>query len=202
MPWVFLCPLREGCSSRGGVYLLHMRDLLIIITMCVAAVAVGTWLYFYVPSTDLRPAATSEIEEVQAESQSPEAIMVSFTELARGTTAKEVTTRKNYAVYSADEFAKLWKQTGSSAKVPSVDFTNEYVIAVFAGTKATGGYGIEVRAVTDTGESRSVALRLSEPGTSCVVTQAQTSPYQIIVVPHSDASLSHTDTVTVTDCSE
>lgn len=179
-----------------------MRDLLIIITMCVAAVAVGTWLYFYVPSKDLRPAATSEIEEVQAQAQSLEASAVSFTELARGTTAKDVVVRKNYAVYSADEFAKLWKQTGSSEKVPTVDFTNEYVIAVFAGTKATGGYGIEVSAVTDSGEARSVALRVTEPGTSCVVTQAQTSPYQIILVPHSDSSLSHTDTTTVKDCSE
>tara|TARA_R110000824_G_scaffold401771_1_gene615913 strand:+ start:565919 stop:566458 length:540 start_codon:yes stop_codon:yes gene_type:complete len=179
-----------------------MRDLLIIISMCVAAVAVGTWLYFYVPSTDLRPTETSEIEEVQAQEASSEAVPVSFMELAQGSSATEYTARKNYAIYSVDEFARVWKKAGRTDDVPSVDFSTQYVIAVFAGTKGTGGHTIEVSAVTDTAGARSVALRLSEPGASCVVTQAQTSPYQIIVVPHGELSLSHTDTTAVSECSE
>lgn len=178
-----------------------MRDLLIIIGMCVVAVAVGTWLYFYVPFTEFGAPQTTEIKEASAEVVVPESSSVSFVEIAHGSNATGITTRKNYAIYSADEFAKIWKQTGSSQKVPVVDFTKNYVIAVFAGTVSTGGYSISVADVTDTQDSRSVGIRINKPGKGCLVTEAQASPYQIIIVPVSDGSLSHTDTVSSVDCS-
>lgn len=178
-----------------------MRDLLIIIGMCIAAIAVGTWLYFYVPFTEFASPQPTEIKEASAEVVVPESTPVSFVEIAHGSNATGITVRKNYAIYSADEFAKIWKQTGSTQKIPTVDFTKNYVIAVFAGTVSTSGYSISVVDVTDTQDSRSVGVHISKPGKGCVVTEAQSHPYQIIIVPVSVGSLSHTDTESSVDCS-
>jgi len=114
--------------------------------------------------------------------------------------ATGITARKNYAIYSADEFEKIWKQTDSTKKVPAVDFTKQYVIAVFAGVVPTGGYTISVSDVMDIGDARSVAIHIEKPGKGCVVTTAQSSPYQIVTVPLSGGSLSHTDTESEVDC--
>jgi len=177
-----------------------MRDLLIIIGMCVAAVAVGTWLYFYVPFTEFGSPQATEIKEASAEVMVPENTPVSFVEIAHGSNATGITARKNYAIYSADEFEKIWKQTDSTKKVPAVDFTKQYVIAVFAGVVPTGGYTISVSDVMDIGDARSVAIHIEKPGKGCVVTTAQSSPYQIVTVPLSGGSLSHTDTESEVDC--
>ena len=170
-----------------------MRDLLIILGMCVGAVVIGAWLYLYGPGEFMStpPKAT---ENVRAEATAPLGKAVEFSVLTYGAKATGMTERKNYAVYNKEEYARIWKLTGSTEKMPAVDFTEGYVIAVFAGTRATGGYAISVEKVTDTEGARSVSLLIEKPGVGCITTQAITSPYQIIRVPYVDASLSHVDT--------
>lgn len=176
-----------------------MRDLLIILGMCVGAVVIGAWLYLYGPREFMStpPKAT---EDVRAEDTAPVGKAVEFSVLTSGTSAIGMSERKNYAVYNKEEYARIWKLTGSTEKMPAVDFNQAYVIAVFAGTRPTGGYAISVEKVTDTEGARSVSLLLEKPGVGCITTQAITSPYQIIRVPYVDASLSHTDTEKEVPC--
>lgn len=174
-----------------------MRDLLIIIGMCVAAIAVGAWLYFYgpndfIPSSD-QSAQVASVETASAEVAVPESTKVTFGVIGHGSKAEGITARKNYAIYTKEEYARIWKLTGSTEKMPTIDFKKGYVIAVFAGNRATGGYAISVDSVSDTGYSRSVSVLIEKPGVGCITTQALTSPYQIIRVPFSAASLSHVD---------
>ena len=180
-----------------------MRDLLIIAGMCIAAIAVGAWLYMYGPAEFMEKAEetpTAVIQEVSAEAEAPKATDVAFTVIGHGSKATSVTERKNYAVYTKEEYARIWKLTGSTEKMPTIDFTKAYVVAVFAGTRTTGGYAISVDKVLDTGDARSVHVLIEKPGVGCITTQSLTSPYQIIRVPFSGASLSHTDTEKEVPC--
>lgn len=178
-----------------------MRDLVIITGMCAAAILIGAWLYFYGP-TDLLTTPEQPAQSAQSASASnaaPVTTDVSFTVIGHGKSAT-VTERKNYAVYSADDFAKVWKMTGSTEKIPTIDFTKAYVVAVFAGNKPTGGYVISVKGIKDAGNARNVDVLIEKPGKGCVTTESVTSPYQIVRVPFSEASLGHSDVEVETPC--
>lgn len=173
--------------------------------MCLAALGIGVWLYFYGPisvSTNEQAAVTESVPQASAEEKAPESKDVSFTVIGHGKNATEVTARKNYAIYTKTEYARIWKLTGSTEKMPTIDFNKAYVIAVFAGTRTTGGYAISVDSVEDTGDSRHVFVLIEKPGVGCITTQALTSPYQFIRVPFSSASLGHTDIEKEIPCNE
>jgi len=93
----------------------------------------------------------------------------------------------HYALVS-DEAAliNLWNQAHGSQltlpPVPNVDFGRETVLALFAGQKPSGGYGVDVRRVSvDNGELY-VDLSVSRPAQGAVTTQALTSPWVMIRV--------------------
>ncbi|MGE5541256.1 MAG: protease complex subunit PrcB family protein [Bacillota bacterium] len=174
-----------------------MRNVLIVGGVCVLAVIIGAWLFLTHPATRLL--VPPGVDTPQA-SESRE---VKFKVLDQGMNAKEITSRKNYAIYDASELADFWKKVhgDDGAPVPTVDFSKNYVIAVFAGTEPTGGYTISVDKIIDTGNTRSVSVVIGEPGAECTVIEEITSPYQLVVVPFSDAqALSHTDVRTKKDC--
>jgi hypothetical protein len=171
-----------------------MRNLIVIGGICILAIAVGAWLYFGTPHKTA-PATSASTE-------APVAKEVHFAVLDQGDQAGDMTTRKNYAIYDAAEFARFWQKAHPNGKkVPNVDFKSTYVIAVFAGTEPTGGYRISVTKVTDTANARSVAVTIEQPDSSCAVVEEETSPYAFVTVPYSDAeALSHTDVRTTHAC--
>ncbi len=71
---------------------------------------------------------------------------------------------------------------------------------MFAGQQPTGGYTIEVQEVADFGDTRTFSVALTAPGAGCVVTDALTSPYQIIRVPVGTHYLRAVDTSVASDC--
>lgn len=166
----------------------------ITLGIALAAVLVGLGFYFNKPGT---PPVTSPST---SSAQTPQA--VAFRVLDTGIHAANISTKKNYAVYTAADFAKMWKMVHglNEVPVPAVDFSKEYVLGVFAGQKPTGGYLVAVTSVADTANTRTVAVTLTKPGTGCVVNQMITNPYQLIAVPLNSASLTHTDTEVATPC--
>lgn len=157
------------------------------------------FLYLYPPQS-AQPAGHTE--NVIAQQERPHVSEVPFTVLDEGTYAPGAKNRKNYAVYEQGDLADFWEIAGHDrADTPTIDFRNKYVIVVFAGTKSSGGYSIEVRKVTDVESTRNVEVALLSPGEGCVNSQALTSPYQFIVVPFGEeSSLSHTDIPEVKNC--
>jgi len=176
-----------------------MRHMLIVLGICLAAIMVGAGLYFYGPS-ELRetPSLGNEASAIGAD----QATLIPFTVLSEGTNAAGVAERKNFAVYSQEDFERLWTMTfgPDTSAMPSVNFDSYYVIGVFAGEKASGGHTIDVASVTDANSLRTVAISLTRPGEGCVVTQALTRPFQLIMVPVSDRELARTETEVVADC--
>lgn len=61
---------------------------------------------------------------------------------------------------------------------PEVDFSKEAVVAVFAGEKPTGGFGISIE-----GSLAKARISLESPPEDAMVTQAITSPYAVFAVP-------------------
>lgn len=92
------------------------------------------------------------------------------------------------------DFAAFWtrhtKNTWDPPPVPIVDFASQIVVAVFRGTKLSGGYGVEVASV-DLEENGSgdlvVNFMTSDPSPDDMVSQALTQPYHIVKVIHSGA---------------
>lgn len=165
-----------------------MKNLVIIGSLCVLALLIGGVVYWKSTDTALNVRGAIPTPENAGKE-------VSFKILSTGENAKSVTVRKNYAIYDAGEFASFWKKAhGADAKVPSVDFTKNYVIAVFAGTVSSSGYSISVSKITDTESARSVAVVIEEPGEDCDVIEEQTHPFQFVSVEVTDVeALSHTD---------
>jgi hypothetical protein len=92
---------------------------------------------------------------------------------------------RNVVVRDAKAFAALWKQhqVAGTAPFPSVDFKKHDVVAVFAGSKPTGGYTVEIGEVKRAKEAATVAVVLLKPGPGSMVTQAFTSPFAMRAVP-------------------
>jgi hypothetical protein len=86
----------------------------------------------------------------------------------------------------ASEFLTVWNQAHGAVlnvpPLPAVDFARETVLAVFMGTRPTGGYAIEVLDATLEGGDLYIDLRFVQPGADSVTTQALTSPWAFVRV--------------------
>lgn len=86
--------------------------------------------------------------------------------------------------------AKMYPPYSSLApSLPAPDFGSDIVIAAFQGVKPTGGYSIEVTSIKEEEGVVKVYLNVVEPRPSDVVTQAFTSPYDIVKVSRAGLGL-------------
>lgn len=92
-------------------------------------------------------------------------------------------TKSNVVVKSREELAALYKELGWS-NVPTVDFSQNNVVAIFMGQKNTGGYSIGVRKVTI--EDNTATINTVETKPEGMATMALTAPYCIVVVAKTD----------------
>ena len=165
-----------------------MRDTVIIGVACLVAIAVGAWLYF----------GGSGTPELLPQLQGPVEVKV----IQKGQDSGTVTARKNFRIKSEAERQALWRMiygTGGPVTGP-IDFEREELLAVFDGTHSTGGYDVTVAAVEDGASTRTVTLLRTEPGDSCVTTDAITSPYVLVVLPKSALPLERVETTEVREC--
>ena len=167
-----------------------MRNTLIILALCVIAVALGAWLYFGHGGSAFQSSLPAPSQSTGTQTHA-----VSFSVIDSGMRAAAMSARKNYAIYTSAELADFWKKAhGDTSKLPLIDFSKNYVIAVFAGTEPSSGYAIKVTGVTDSDDTRSVAVAIDGPGSDCAVIEETTSPFEFVSVPVSSAeNLSHTD---------
>lgn len=127
-------------------------------------------------------------------------VSVPFTEVAHGTRST-VTKRVNYVITSPVEFKKLWDMVDAKGKAPDIDFSEQSVVAVFAGKEPTTGYSIAVAKVEDRTAARRVSVIITKPGSGCIIRQSMTAPYQLIELPKTSLLLTHQDLVATSSCS-
>lgn len=177
-----------------------MRDMLIVLVACIAAILVGAGLYYYGPD-EFREIPVVESTSGENPAEAIEVAEVAFAVIGEGTTAVDAPERKNIAVYGEEEFARIWSMAyGTDAPPrPSIDFDTQYVIGVFSGTRATGGHAVSVTSVID-GSKRTVAVELTAPVSGCLVSQALTSPFELISVPSTELELESVERLVETPC--
>lgn len=133
-------------------------------------------------------ATGSILPQAQAQAVAPApAQRVNFTVMQRGSYSgiEQALTK---AVHNQTEWQKLWDDhtsTSSGQALPAVDFNKEMVIAIYSGTKATGGHSVSVVKVEDTGKNIVVTYRTTSPRPGGITTQALTQPFVMIKVPAS-----------------
>jgi len=83
----------------------------------------------------------------------------------------------------------LWTRHSSNVQPPpaepAVDFDAQTVIAIFTGTKNSGGYSVEIKSV----EGGKVTFTTTSPPPGGITTQALTQPHHIVKVPKIDGDL-------------
>ena len=81
----------------------------------------------------------------------------------------------------------------------TVDFSSRRVALLSLGGRSTGGYSISAEKIEDYGDYIKATVLIKKPGVNCVVTQAQTSPYQFVEV-ESTKELLFEERVEFVDC--
>ncbi|CAN5784124.1 protease complex subunit PrcB family protein [soil metagenome] len=124
--------------------------------------------------------------ETDAAAFRPAPRTVQWEVVARGSQALGVERPSYRLLRNEAELRSTWNQAHGAAlnvpPLPAVDLSRETLLAVFMGTRPTGGYSVDVREVTLEGGDLFVDLVLVEPGAGAVSTQALTSPWAIVRV--------------------
>ena len=84
-------------------------------------------------------------------------------------------------INNQEDFLELWQGTANSGiSRPPVDFSKETVVAVFMGSKNTGGYSIEIVKIVEQTDKIIVYVRETSPKPGDAVTLAFTYPQHIV----------------------
>lgn len=119
-------------------------------------------------------------------SAAPAGSTVAFVTVARGPWSG-VREPLDAVVRTPDAWVALWtRHAGASAAPPAVDFTTEMIIAIFAGTRATTGFDVEITRVTATDGGLRVSYRERRPAAGTLVNPVLTAPFHIIRLPRTD----------------
>jgi len=92
-------------------------------------------------------------------------------------------------VRSQAEWDALWKAHAGLKPTPAVDFSQEFIAAVFLGTRPSGGFGAEILGTRRDAAALVIEYRERVPAASDIVTQALTSPFHIVKVPRFDGPI-------------
>ncbi len=174
------------------------KDAGIIIALCVIAAIIAAWAYVLW----LKPEPMDVIDTPAGEAPAdvPAETEGEFITLASGDHSG-FDERKNFLYSDEAEFEKVWSQAHPDDPMPDVDFDTEAVIAIFSGTRASGGHAIKVERVVDTEDTETVYIVRSEPGPECVVTQAITTPFTFVKVPMTERVMKSQERVETVSCS-
>lgn len=108
---------------------------------------------------------------------------MNFVVLHQGDTALNFTKKQLRVITSQQEYAATLADYSSEAP-QQLDFNAGRVLLVDMGQRATGGFTIEVKSVGQQKRSAVIAnVQLTKPGSTCLVTQALTNPYQFVYIP-------------------
>ncbi len=101
-----------------------------------------------------------------------------------------------------DTWQTIHSWTSEPPPVPQIDFGSRMVLLAAAGTKGSGGHGIEIRSVTTSGTVMTARVRTTSPGPSCFTTMALTEPVDVVTVPQFEGTVRFEYEAVVYDCEE
>jgi hypothetical protein len=90
---------------------------------------------------------------------------------------------------TAAEWQSLWQRHAPGRPAPSVDFTRNMIVAVFLGSRPTGGYQVEITGVRSDGKGVLVEWVERRPAPGQMAAQVLTSPAHIVTVARQDGEV-------------
>jgi hypothetical protein len=96
---------------------------------------------------------------------------------------------RQVTVRSAAQWAALWKENGAGAPLPPVDFSREMVVGVFAGSRPTAGYSVEIVRAVGNGGALVVQYVETAPSRDTVTAQILSAPYHLAAMPKHDGEI-------------
>ena len=84
---------------------------------------------------------------------------------------------------SADEWSALWKRHAPALPLPAVDLSTRTVVAVFLGSRPSGGFAVEITGTRVKDGVTTVEWREKRPGPDDMNAQIITSPAHIASIP-------------------
>ena len=116
----------------------------------------------------------------------PTPLAAPWRELGRGTQATGGAAPRVELAPAAAQVENRWRRAYGAMLTPpprpAVDFGREGVAAVFLGTQASGGYGVEVHNVTLEGREAFLDVAVTEPAHGGLTTQALTNPWVMVAL--------------------
>lgn len=77
----------------------------------------------------------------------------------------------------------------NAASLPTIDFSNNIVIVIFAGQQPSGGYSVGVSNIKRADDNLFVSVTFTEPKAGSTVTLALTQPYIFLVTEKVDGKI-------------
>jgi hypothetical protein len=90
---------------------------------------------------------------------------------------------KQAVARTTEEWAALWRQHAGDTPAPKVDFSTRTVVAVFLGSKMSGGFGAEITGTRQQGGALIVEWREPRPEPGMVSAAVITAPAHLASVP-------------------
>jgi hypothetical protein len=81
------------------------------------------------------------------------------------------------------EWQSLWQRHAPGRSAPKVDFSKNMVVAVFLGSRPSGGYQVQITDVLLDGKTLIVQWTEARPAPGQVAAAVMTSPSHIVTVP-------------------
>ena len=182
MRWLYPGEFKHA-NSRA--YTSGMEKKILFTSGLLSTVVVGILTFaHFTPNTELAEAAVQPTP-------------VPFTKLIQGEQSI-IGERVNYIVTNEAELTALWKLIGATSTPPTVDFSSQTVLAIFAGKDFQSA--LWVSKVEDA-DQRLVSIVIKKPDSTCATTKSTKSPFEIVAVAATSLPFTHQDIVTTTSCS-
>jgi PrcB C-terminal len=90
---------------------------------------------------------------------------------------------------TAGEFETLWRRHAPSQPLPAVDFGKQMVLAVFLGSRPSGGFNVQITNVQSFGKDLVVQWVETRPAPGMSAATVMTSPAHLVTVPQTDGAV-------------
>lgn len=116
-----------------------------------------------------------------------------------------VSEERQVLITSQEAWEKLWNEIHKNVlpkpELAPVDFSHQWVVACFLGTKNSGGHKIEIQHIELKAEQLLIQAKAYAPGKNCMATMALTQPYELVLIkPQKTKELVFESTLEREDC--
>lgn len=114
---------------------------------------------------------------------------VSFETVSKGNSSNQEE-KADYVIDSNSQWVDLWEKmsfgTTPQPELPSINFNDEIVIAVFQGSKSSTGYSVEITNIRESDDYLEVFVREDEPKQDENAGMKLTEPFHVVKIKKSE----------------